>query len=334
MTEASDRLLTLVQSYFRDHLERVRGASPHTLRGYADALRLFFGFLAERTRRPVSRLRLDDIRADAVVAFLAHLENVRGNSVSTRNGRLAALHSFVEHLVRHDVRRAEQYRRILALPMKRALIRPPAYLEPNQVRAILAETDRRTFIGARDYALLLFLYNTGARVSEALAVRSGDLHLCRPYQVRLVGKGRKERLCPLWPETVKALRRIAPSTPNERVFRTSRGAPLGRDGVADAIVKYRNLAARRVPALGRCRITPHVLRHSTACALLQAGVDVALIRDYLGHASITTTSRYLATNLDAKRAVLERFWQSAHLTKRPSTPWRASPKLLAFLSSL
>ena len=212
MTNTGDRLLLLVQSYFRDHLERVRGASPHTLRVYADALRLFFCFLGDHDGRPVSRLRLDDIRVDAVLAFLSHLETARGNSISTRNGRLAALHSFVEHLLRNDVQRAEQYHRILAISAKRAPVKPPTYLEPEQVRAILAEPDCRTVVGARDYGLLLFLYNTGARVSEALAIRNTDLNLSRPYQVRIVGKGRKERLCPLWPETVRALRRVLPPT--------------------------------------------------------------------------------------------------------------------------
>jgi len=334
MTDTGDRLLLLLQSYFRDHLERVRGASPHTLRVYADALRLFFCFLGDYVGRPVSRLRLDDIRVDAVLAFLSHLETARGNSISTRNGRLAALHSFVEHLLRNDVRRAEQYHRILAISAKRAPVKPPMYLEPEQVRAILAEPDRRTIVGARDYGLLLFLYNTGARVSEALAIRGTDLNISRPYQVRIVGKGRKERLCPLWTETVRALRRILPSNMSEPVFRGARGSPLGRDGAADALEKYAACAARRVPALAKCRVTPHCLRHSCAVALLQAGIDVTLIRDYLGHASITTTNRYLATNVETKRTVLERFWKRARLRGRPDVPWRPSPKLLAFLSSL
>lgn len=334
MTNTGDRLLLLVQSYFRDHLERVRGASPHTLRVYADALRLFFCFLGDHVGRPVSRLRLDDIRVDAVLAFLSYLETARGNSISTRNGRLAALHSFVEHLLRNDVWRAEQYHRILAISAKRAPVKPPTYLEPEQVRAILAEPDRRTVVGSRDYGLLVFLYNTGARVSEALAIRSSDLNLSRPYQVRIVGKGRKERLCPLWPETVRALRRILPPNTSEPVFRGTRGGPLGRDGAADILEKYTTRAARRIPALAKCRVTPHCLRHSCAVALLQAGIDVTLIRDYLGHASITTTNIYLSTNVEAKRAVLEKFWKSAHLSSRPNVPWRASPNLLAFLSSL
>lgn len=334
MSLPHERFFALVQSYFRDHLERVRGASPHTRRVYAGALRLFFTFLADRVRRPISRLQLDDIRAEAVLAFLDHLEAQRSNSISTRNSRLAALRGFVEHLLRHDLSRADQYSRILALPAKRAPLKPATYLEPDQVRAILAEPDRRGPHGARHHALLLFLYNTGARVGEALAVRRTDLHLPPPYQVRLVGKGNKHRLCPLWPETVRALKQILPPGSNDPVFRSARGTPLGRDGAAYILAKYVAQAALRTPALSRVHVTPHVLRHSCAVALLQAGVDLTLIRDYLGHVSISTTNRYLSTNLDAKRRVLERFWKTARLTRRSGEKWRPSDKLIDFLSSL
>lgn len=334
MTRADDRLLALVQSYFQDYLERVRGASPHTRRVYADALRLFFSFLADRTGRPVSRLCLDDVQADAVLAFLNHLETTRHNGVSTRNSRLVALRGFVEHLLRHDLRRSDQYRRILALPGKQSPIKLPSYLEPDQVRVILGQPNQRSRDGLRHYVLLLFLYNTGARVGEALAVRRGDLQLFRPYQVRLLGKGSKHRISPLWPDTVRALRHIVSTSNDDFVFRSARGTPLGRDGVAYILDKYVSDAARQIPALARVRVTPHVLRHSCAVALLQAGVDVTLIRDYLGHVSIAATNRYLATNLEAKRNVLERFWNTARLVKRPNSPWRRSGRLLEFLSSL
>jgi integrase len=230
MTRPDDKLLALVQSYFQDYLERVRGASPHTRRVYADALRLFFSFLADRTGRPISRLCLDDVQADAVLAFLNHLETTRHNGVSTRNSRLVALRGFVEHLLRHDLRRSDQYRRILALPGKKSPIKLPSYLEPDQVRAILGQPNQRSRNGLRHYVLLLFLYNTGARVGEARAVRRGDLQLFRPYQVRLLGKGSKHRISPLWPDTVRALRRIVSTSNDDLVFRSARGTPLGRDG--------------------------------------------------------------------------------------------------------
>ena len=204
----TESLLDLTQRFFHQYLQRTRGASAHTLRAYRDTLKLFFLFLAQQKRTRIAQLTLDDIQAEAVLAFLQDVESRRGNSAATRNCRLAALRSFAQHLLRHDVTRAGQYSRILAVPTKRATLRTAVYLEPEEARAVIAAVDRRVPNGNRDYALLLFLYNTGARVSEALAVRAGDLRLERPRQVRLLGKGRKERICPLWPDTASALRRL------------------------------------------------------------------------------------------------------------------------------
>lgn len=338
MRRRSEDLLAIVQSYFQDHLRRVRGASDHTVRAYGDALRLFFVFLADHVARPVAALRLDDLRADAVLAFLDHVESKRRNTATTRNCRLAAIRSFVDHVLRHDLTRAEQYGRILAIPTKRSRQRLVSYLEPEEARAVIAQTrvSGPTRTSTRDRALLLFLYNTGARVGEALVVRPRDLHLDRPRQVRFYGKGKKERMCPIWAETATALRILVAeaTSPDEPIFRSARGAALTRDGVAYVIAKYVRHAAKSSPHLLRRKITPHVLRHSCAVALLQAGVDVTVIRDYLGHASIATTSRYLATNLDMKRSVLTAFWKRAGLDRDGGRAWRATPKLITFLESL
>jgi integrase/recombinase XerD len=331
----SDSLLALVQSFFGEHLRQTRGASEHTVRAYRDALRMFFLFLATRLRRGVEDLRLDDIRADAVLAFLHHIESQRGNSAVTRNCRLAAIRSFSEHLLRHDLTRAEQYGRILAIPAKRAMSRVVPYLEPEAVRAVIASVGGTSTASRRDRALLLLLYNTGARISEALALRARDLQLARPRQVRLHGKGGKDRVCPLWAETTAAIR-LLPVDPDseESIFRNARGGPLTRDGAAYLLQKYVALATENHPTLRRHHITPHVLRHSCAVALLQAGVDVTVIRDYLGHASVTTTSRYISSNLKMKREVLQAFWARSGLDRRAADRWRPSGELLAFLSSL
>jgi len=330
-----DSLLALVQSFFSDHLRRVRGASEHTIRAYRDSLRLLFLFMADRFSRPISNLGLDDMCADAVLEFLQYVEATRGNSAVTRNCRLAAIRSFTDHLLRHDVTRAEQYGRILAIPTKRALTRPVSYLEPEDVRTVIASADGMNATGRRDRALLLFLYNTGARVSEALAVRPRDLGLVRPRQVRLHGKGGKDRICPLWAETAAALTGL-PLDPSadSPIFGNARGAPLTRDGVAYILDKYVARAAEARPVLRRHHVTPHVFRHSCAVALLQAGVDVSVIRDYLGHVSVATTSRYITTNLEMKRKVLQSFWARAGLDHRSTVRWQPSAKLLAFLSSL
>lgn len=332
----SDRLLALVESYFNQHLRRVRGASAHTIRAYGHALRLFFLFLATRLRRPVSDLALDDIVVESVLAFLDHVEVTRGNQATTRNFRLAAIRGFVEHLLRNDLSRAEQYRRILAVRAKRARQRPVEYLEPEHVRAILDQPDRRSLTGLRDYALLIFLYNTGARISEALGVTPDDLRLAPPRHVRIRGKGSKERICPLWRETATALGRLveADGAKTAVVFRSATGRPLSRDGAAYLLTKYAERAAGEVPALRRRKISPHVLRHSCAVALLQAGVDLTVIRDYLGHASVATTGRYVATNIEMKREVLQAFWQRAGLSARGEQRWRPAPGVIGFLASL
>jgi integrase/recombinase XerD len=329
-------LLTLVQSYFQAHLRGVRGASEHTIRAYRDSLRLFFLFAAEKCGRSLGQLGLEDLRADVVLAFLDHLERARRNTAATRNCRLAAIHGLVEHVLRHDPCHAEQYRQVLAIPTKRARSRPPSYLEPEEARVLLQQPQRNTPAGARDRALLLVLYNTGARISEALAIRPEDLQLQRPRQVRLHGKGGKDRLCPLWAETAEAIRSLLHSSPagDGPIFRSARGAPLSRDGAAHLLGKYVRLAARALPALARRQITPHVLRHSCAVALLQSGVELTVIRDYLGHVSIATTGRYLSTNLQMKRTVLEAFWRRAGLDRTPPRPWRPSSGVLAFLATL
>jgi site-specific recombinase XerD len=333
--ERQNDLLTLVQSFFRNYLEGMRGASRHTIRAYRDTLRLFFLFLAQRRGGSAANLTLDDFRADAVLAFLDYVQSRRGNSAATRNCRLTVLRSFARHLLRYDLTRAEQYGRILSLPSKRATIHVATYLEPEEARSIIAAVDPQCSSGARDRALLLFLYNTGARVSEALAVHLRELHLDRPRQVRLHGKGRKERLCPLWPETASALRQLNNSeSGDDPVFRNVRGFPLTRDGVAYLLAKYVRKASEARPHLRTLRVTPHVMRHSCAVALLQAGVDISVIRDYLGHASIATTSRYIATNLKMKRDVLNAFWNHAGLKTTSGRPWHPSPKLLAFLEEL
>jgi len=333
--QKQNTLLALVQSYFQSYLRGVRGASEHTIRAYRDTLRLFFSFILRSTARSAVDLTLSDIRVESVLAFLSHIESARGNSTATRNCRLAAIRSFVHHLLRHDLTYAEQYARILATPRKRSTSRTVPYLEPNEVRAIIEAVNSNSPNGPRDRALLLFLYNTGARVSEAIAVRPRELQLHRPRQVRIHSKGGKERLCPLWPETASALRQIIENVPAESVvFRSACGMPLTRDGVAYLIDKYVRFASGNLPEIGRRKITPHVFRHSCAVGLLQAGMDLTVIRDYLGHATVATTNRYVSTNLKMKRDALNAFWKRAGLEKTTTRPWQAPPELLAFLETL
>jgi site-specific recombinase XerD len=330
-------LFALVESFFAEYLSRQRAASAHTVRSYRDALKLLFEFLARRLGRSVASLELAHLDAEAVTAFLQHIESVRSNSAVTRNCRRAALRSFFKHLVRNDLAHAQQYTRVLAIPAKKARQRPAAYLEADDMRAIIANPDRRRADGWRDYTLLLFLYNCGARVSEAADVRWGDLQLVVPRQVRLRGKGKRERLLPLWPETAKALHRLRGLTKmheQQHVFVNRNRQPLTRDGVAYILRKHVTAVARQRPTLRRLRVTPHAVRHSCAVALLQSGSDVTVIRDYLGHASVATTGRYITTNLQMKRDAMQKFWKHAGIEPARTKHWKPKPDLLAFLQSL
>lgn len=337
MMRKPDPLLRLVESFFRNYLQRVRGASPHTITAYRDTLRLFFIFMADASGRSVADLGVEDLTVERVVEFLDHLESSRRNAISTRNVRLTALRSLFRHLVREDPQHAGQYQRVLSLPSKKARAPMISYLEPDEVRELLKQPDLRKSQGVRDHALLLFLYNTGARIGEALGARWSDIHLVRPRQVHLHGKGRKDRILPLWPETGRALQRLltlVASAVEAPVFCNARGQSLGRDGAAYILTKHIRRAAEHLPALKRKHVTPHVLRHSCAVALLQAGVDISAIRDYLGHESIATTGRYTKSNLQMKRRVLDAFWRHAGLTRSRNPKWRPTPAVLAFLSSL
>lgn len=330
-------LFAHVQSYFTEYLPRQRGASVHTIRAYRDALTLLFEFVAAQRSRGVASLLLSDLDAEAVTRFLDHIETKRANSAATRNCRRAAIRSFFKHLLRNDLVHSQQYMRVLAIPAKKARQRPATYLEADDARLIISMPDKRTHQGWRDYTLLLFLYNCGARASEAAGLCWDDLQLVAPRQVRLRGKGRKERLLPLWPETANALHRlrgIARSTDQQCVFVNRYQQPLTRDGIAYVLSKHAAAAAQANPTLQRKRITPHVLRHSCAAALLQSGTDVTVIRDYLGHASVATTGRYITTNLQMKRDAMQAFWKKAGFEPANTKSWRPKVDLIAFLQSL
>jgi site-specific recombinase XerD len=332
---ASGELFALVQSFFTEYLPRQRGASYHTIRAYRDALKLLFEFTAHGNGRDVSALTVEDLDADAIASFLDHIEISRSNSAATRNCRRAAIRGFFKHLLRNDLTRSVQYSRVLAIPSKKARQRPSTYLEADDVRAIIAKPDQRTRAGWRDYTLLLFLYNCGARAAEATALQWVDLQFTSPRQVRLRGKGRKERLLPLWRETANALQRlIGMRTSQQYVFVNRHGQPLTRDGIAYILRKYTSAVAKERPALGRKQITPHVIRHSCAVALLQSGTDITVIRDYLGHSSVGTTGRYVTVNLQMKRDAMETFWQHSGIEPASTKPWKPKPDLLAFLQSL
>jgi integrase/recombinase XerD len=333
----SPSLFAHVQSYFTEYLPRQRGASTHTIRAYRDALTLLFRFVSEQNGCGVASLQLADLDANVVTRFLDYIEAGRSNSASTRNCRRAAIRGFFKHLLRNDLTHSQQYIRVLAIPAKKARQQPSTYLEAEDARLIIDMPNKRTCDGWRDYTLLLFLYNCGARVSEAACLGWNDLQLAAPRQVRLRGKGRKERVLPLWPETANALHRLrgmSRSGGGQCVFVNRNGQPLTRDGIAYILTKYATAAAHHNPTLLQKHITPHVLRHNCAVALLQSGTDVTVIRDYLGHTSVATTGRYITINLQMKRDAMQAFWKKAGIEPTNAKPWKPKADLLAFLQSL
>jgi len=331
--QPKDGLLALVQSFFQDYLRGIRGASDHTIRAYRDALKLFFLFLASRERRSVAELNLNDIRAESVLGFLDHVESQRGNSAASRNCRLAAIRSFVQHLLRHDIARADQYGRILAIASKRATIRVINYLEPEEARAVIAGVDAQTPHAARDLALLLLLYNTGARVSEILALRRRDIQGHSTCLLLLHGKGRKQRTVPLWKGTSTQLKRWLaeqPDAPETPLFTSRSGQPLSRFGLAKRLALAVETAAIKCPTLLERTISPHTFRHSTAMHLLQAGVDITVIALLLGHENPATTHQYIELDLKMKERCLSQL-----RTPGTSLPrFKPTDRLLAFLENL
>jgi integrase/recombinase XerD len=331
-------LARALREFFADHLQRVRGMSPHTVCSYRDSITLFLRFLADRHEREVVKLDFDDLSPDAIVAFLSYLEETRHNAAATRNARLAAIHAFARFAATNHPEHLELCQRVLAVPFKRARPRLVEYLEAREIAAILDAPDCTSPDGRRDHSLMLTLFNTGARVQEILDVRPSDLQLVRPFQVRLRGKGRKERICPLWPRTVKILRAFLAEggiepTSTQQLFRNHRGEPLTRFGVRYLLRKYTNDATSVVNTLAAKRVHPHVIRHTTAVHLLQAGVDLVTISHWLGHASVETTNRYAAVDLETKRAAVAKARPVGRVAPAVAA-WRNDQTILQWLESL
>jgi site-specific recombinase XerD len=331
--QVTSTLPKLLHAFFQDWLIQQRGISSHTVISYRDTWRLFLRFVAERSQRAVAKFTVDQITAKEVLAFLDHCEKERQVSIGTRNCRLAALRSFFSFVAGHEPLLLAQCAEILRVPTKRAPHRSIRSMEVEEIEAILAQPNRSSLLGQRDHALLALLYNTGARIQEALNLCPQDIRFEPPARVRIVGKGEKERECPLWPETVallKALLKRQPRGKQERIFANRYGAPLGASGVRFKLRNYVMAAAKQTPSLNLKRVSPHLFRHSTACHLLASGVDITVVRDVLGHADLDTTSHYAQANLETKRNALEK------VASRPSKPprWKRDQDLLAWLDSL
>ncbi|MGH3502217.1 MAG: tyrosine-type recombinase/integrase [Nocardioidaceae bacterium] len=322
-----------LQAFFTDRLLRQRRASEHTIAAYRDTWRMLVCFASHRTGKPPSGLDLADLDAPLIAAFLDHLEHDRGNSVRTRNARLAAIHSLFRFAALSHPEHAETITRVLAIPPKRferALI---THLTDPEVEALLAAPDPRTWTGRRDHALLLIAVQTGMRVSELTGLTWHDAHLGPGAHLACHGKGRKDRITPITKTTVKVLRswRNEHAGLDSPVFPTRSGRPLSRDAVEHRITHYTSDAATRCPSLATKKVTAHVLRHTCAMRLLHAGVDTSVIALWLGHESAeTTTQIYLHADLDLKEKALSRTRPPNARTGR----YRPADSLLTWLEGL
>jgi integrase/recombinase XerD len=326
-------LAPTLQAFFTDRLARQRQASGHTIAAYRDALKLLLAFAEQQTGKPPSHLDIADLDAPLIGAFLNHLETGRGNSARTRNARLAAIHSLFRYAALRHPEDAAVIARVLAIPPKRfdkALI---TYLTEEEITALLAAPDQATWTGRRDHTLLMLACQTGLRATELTSLTIGDVHLGTGPHVSCTGKGRKQRITPLTTATVAVLggwlaeRGGLPADP---LFITRRGTRLSRDALERRIATYTATAARSCPALREKKVSPHVLRHSAAMRLLNAGVDTTVIALWMGHENVTTTQVYIHADLVLKERAI------ARTAPQDTPPGRYQPPdaVLAFLDGL
>ncbi|MDR2985350.1 MAG: site-specific integrase [Nocardiopsaceae bacterium] len=326
-------LAPILQGFFTDRLARQKRASSNTITSYRDTFRLLLTFARERTGKEPSRLSLGDLDATLVGAFLQHLEDERKNGSATRNARLAAIHSLFSYAASRAPEHALVVSQVLAIPPRRRERAIVSYLTPEEVDAIVAGPDRKTWHGRRDQALLLFAIQTGLRVSELTAVACQDVHLGAGPHVRCHGKGRKERATPLTSQVVSTLRTWLIELgrgPDHPLFPTQAGGRLSRDAVGQLVAKHASTAADGCPSIKAKNVTPHTLRHTAAMSLLRAGVDTSVIALWLGHEDVETTQIYLHADMTIKERALARVQQPG------TTPGRYRPPdtLLAFLDNL
>jgi integrase/recombinase XerD len=321
-----------IRRFLLEHLVEERNLSPNTQASYRDTLLLLLPFVANAAKVAIDRLSIEDFTAETLRAFLKHLETERRVSGATRNQRLVAIHSLARFIGEHSPEHLSWCTQIRLIPFKRTKQGTLPYLEQSEVEALLAVPNRSTPYGARDHALLLFLFNSGARASEAAHLIVADLTFGSTPAVDILGKGRKHRVCPLWPETLQALEPFTRArAPQARVFLNRRGQPLTRSGIYKLVQRTAACAQRAKPSIKTKHIGPHCLRHACAVHLLRQGVDINTIRGWMGHVSVDTTNIYAEVDLEMKTKALEKCEPpgSARVKR-----WHRDPGVIAFLKGL
>jgi len=322
-----------VRRFLLEHLVAERNLSRNTQASYRDTLTLLLPFASARVGKPIDRMMAAELSPDVVRAFLEHVERERNCGATTRNQRLSAVHSLARFIGMRSPEHVSWCAGVRSIPFKKTTKAMIGYLEKPELDALLRQPNRRTLLGARDHALLLFLYNSGARADEAAKLTIGCLHMGTSPAVRILGKGNKLRLCPLWPVTVSTLLPLTERRdPTDVVFRGRTGQPMTRFGVHRIVTTYSAMASESVPSLRLKKVSPHTIRHTTAVHLLRAGVDINTIRAWLGHVSLDTTHVYAEVDIDMKAKALASVDIKSLPT--PSQHRRALPSMMAFLRGL
>jgi integrase/recombinase XerD len=334
----TDALLSpWVRRFLLEHLVAERNLARNTQKSYRDTLQQLLPFAARLAHRRIDQLRVEDLSPDRVRAYLRDLEEQRACGAATRNQRLAAIHSLAHFIGLHSPEHLHWCGQIRMIPFKKAARPLVNYLEKDEMDALLAAPDRSSAQGRRDAAVLLFLYNTGARADEVAHVRIADLDLGStpdrdPSSVLIHGKGNKSRRCPLWARTVhELLPLVGQRDAAEHVFLNRRGQPLTRFGIHALVERYAAAVAATRPSLAKKRVSPHTIRHTTATHLLRAGVDINTIRAWLGHVLLTTTNVYAEVDLEMKAKALANCEVKEGAKEKA---WREDKGLMEFLRTL
>jgi len=329
----------LLYSFFEDYLKCQKGLQPSSLKSYRDSVKLFLLFLSEKTGHKVSRLKLSDLTCTQLLAFLQSLETDRKNQVRTRNQRLAAIRSLFDYLARRVPEMLKEAQSVAAIPTKRTAPAETFFLEKDEIESLFASLPSQGSSALRNRALLLFLYNTGARVQEVADLRRKNVELDGQPKAHLHGKGDKWRVCPLWQETVALLKQLLPeqtaNDPERAVFTSPQGRALTRFGIYKIV--HRHTRSLLKPNESRRRISPHTFRHTSAVHLLEAGVEVNVIRGWLGHVSLETTNRYAEINLRMKEAALQACQPPASASSEAGPRraiWQEDAELMKWLKNL
>ena len=331
----SHQIAPFMKRFFSHYLPVQKGLSVNTISAYRDAIKLLLCYSGDNLKKSVDTLIVEDITESLVLNFLDHIEAKRGCIARTRNARLAAIRCLFTFIAREEPVLLVQCQQVRAIPLKRTEHKIVDYLEEKELKAVLDSIDVNSRTGVRDHALFILLYNTGARASEIVNLKLDDLRLADTAQITLLGKGKKPRSCPLWPETVIALEAyLDQRTPKEivtqQVFLNANGDPITRFGIRHITRKYGIKAQAKRPSLKAKTVNPHTIRHTTAMHLLRSGNDINMISYWLGHADINTTHIYIELDMDMKRKMLEQA-ESPRIKKK--VPWQ-KPSILQWLDQL